>query len=332
MSSLWLAPLHGVTNRLFRKAFFAHFGGFSATLGPFILALERGAAASGHFKDYLPRDEGPVPLVPQLLGNDGAAFAATARLLAEGGYGEVNWNLGCPFPMVARKFRGSGLLPYPDRIRSFLDLACARSPIPVSVKTRLGRTSPEELAALIPVLNEYPLARVIIHPRLGVQMYRGTVDLEAFAAAAPEVRAEVVYNGDIFRPEDHRRLRERFPGVGAWMLGRGALRDPTLAGRISAADGAGTETDGPDAVAAGTRGARMDRLCAFHDELYAAYRGSLSSPAHLLDKMKEVWRYLSWSFPERERTIAAVRRARTPQVYERTVSDLFAGRGTGRCP
>ncbi len=112
-------------------------------------------------------------------------------MLADAGYGEVDWNLGCPYPMVAGKKRGSGLLPYPEAIGEFLDRVCPRLGIGLSVKMRLGRYDARESAALAPVLNAYPLRKVTVHPRIGVQLYGGSVDLEGFAALAGSLRHPV---------------------------------------------------------------------------------------------------------------------------------------------
>jgi tRNA-dihydrouridine synthase len=134
--------------------------------------------------------------------------------------------------MVADKRRGSGLLPYPQAVDGFLDRVCSRLGIGLSVKMRLGRFDPREGEALAPVLNAYPLKKVIVHPRLGVQMYSGTVDLDGFSVLSGALRHPVGYNGDIKTEADFRKLSARFPGVAEWMIGRGALCDPFLPARI----------------------------------------------------------------------------------------------------
>ena len=131
MPSLCFAPLHGITNRVFRQAYFRHFPGFKEAMAPFIQSVRAGSKVATHFKDLLPGYDHALPLVPQILGNDASGFVDTAVVLADLGYREVNWNLGCPYPMVTGKGRGSGLLPQPERVDAFLDQVCARSPIPV---------------------------------------------------------------------------------------------------------------------------------------------------------------------------------------------------------
>ena len=305
---LSFAPLHGVTNRVFRAAYFAHFSGFDEAFAPFILAVPTARMKGSHFKDFIPDPRLGVPLVPQLLGADPAGFLDCARAIADMGYGEVNWNLGCPYPMVAKKGRGSGLLPHPDRVDRFLDAVCPRLPLELSVKLRLGRADAAEILALMPVLNRYPLKRVIIHPRLGVQMYKGSVDIEGFSRAAAISAHPVGYNGDIADINTFRNLVARFPKVSEWMLGRGALWDPFLPAQIK---GLPLHDD------------RVETLRAFHDDLFASYRAVLCGPAHALDKMKEVWSYLGHSFPQARRELDGIARAKSIDDYSRAVQALF---------
>ncbi len=364
---LQLAPLHGVTNRHYRAAWFSRFGGFDSAMAPFILAVPGSAEKKNHFKDVLPPPStgeparqggfppvspGEPPLIPQILGNDPKSFADTARVLASAGYAEANWNLGCPYPMVAKKFRGSGLLPHPDRIDRFLDAVFREPGMPaLSAKIRLGRADPGEWRAFMPVLNRYPLASVAIHGRIGTQMYRGDVDTASLAEAAAACAHPVVYNGDIFDADSFRAAVRAVPAAAGWMLGRGALRDPFLPRRIrhecpdafvapgdprsrAAGDAAGDPAarglpEYPGNLPPGPppeRGsaAWLEALAGFHDDLYARYRSVLFGPAHALDKMKEVWTYLGYSFPEAKRELAALARTTGFDGYRAAVDAVFA--------
>jgi tRNA-dihydrouridine synthase len=304
-----LAPLHGVTNRPFRDAYFDRFSGFDSAVAPFIVPVRGGTANARALQDVLPRDGDRVRLVPQLLCNDPEDFTDMAAVLADAGYDEVNWNLGCPYPMVADKRRGSGLLPYPQAVDGFLDRVCSRLGIGLSVKMRLGRFDPREGEALAPVLNAYPLKKVIVHPRLGVQMYSGTVDLDGFSVLSGALRHPVGYNGDIKTEADFRKLSARFPGVAEWMIGRGALCDPFLPARIKGLP----LSDMP-----------LAELRAFHDDLYRAYRELLSGPRHVLDKMKEVWSYLGSSLPEPEKAFKKISKSKSLEAYAAAVSAAFS--------
>lgn len=60
-------------------------------------------------------------------------------LFIEKGYQEADINLGCPFPMLARRHNGCGMLPYPEEVKALLSEAIDRHPdIRFSVKLRLG--------------------------------------------------------------------------------------------------------------------------------------------------------------------------------------------------
>jgi tRNA-dihydrouridine synthase len=302
------APLHGVTNRIFRRAFFSHFTGFDAAMAPFIGTLKTIPDRNRHFRDLLPENNTGLTIIPQLLGNEPEDFVVTGQILADLGYTEVNWNLGCPYARVAKKRRGSGLLPHPGLIRRVLETACSRLPIQVSVKLRLGRTDPAEIFDLLPIFNDLPLKRIILHPRTGIQMYDGAVDLGGFAAAAGLSRHPVMYNGDITSLAAFKSLQGRFPAISEWMIGRWAISNPLLIGQIR---GEAPESD------------PLGRVRAFHDELQARYAEVLSGPGHLMDKMKELWRYLDVSFPENPREILGIARAKTLEEYIHAAGTLL---------
>jgi tRNA-dihydrouridine synthase len=284
-------------------------------MAPFILAVQGSRVTDPHYKDLVPERNAKVPLVPQLLGNDAAVFVATAAVLARMGYTEVNWNLGCPYPMVTNKRRGAGLLPHPGLIEAFLEHACADSPIPISVKLRLGLKDPREILDIIPILNRFPLRRVIIHPRIGSQMYGGTVDLEGFAAASSLSFHELVYNGDIADVPTFERLRSRFHRISGWMIGRAAVSNPFLPGLIKGG------ALPPDPVAP---------IKAFHDELYFEYREALDGQRHVLDKMKELWTYLGQSFPGAGETLKKIAKSTGFPGYETAVRQVFSECGYRR--
>ena len=104
--------------------------------------------------------------------------------------------------------------------------------IKFSVKCRLGYFNPEEIDAIIPVFNKYPLSELIIHPRIGKQLYKGEADVERFRALVPSINAPLVYNGDIVSVESFNRISNAVQPVNQFMLGRGILAHPFLAEQI----------------------------------------------------------------------------------------------------
>jgi len=163
---IYMAPLRGITDTLFRGMYCKHFQGIDAAIAPFINPQRKSGLTEKLLADVSDRDD-DFHLIPQLLNTDGDDFLALARRLHEMGYTEINWNLGCPVPMVAKKRRGSGLLPFPEQIIDLLDYIVPRLKQKLSLKMRLGYHDFQESLTLLPLLDPYPLSEIIVHTRLG---------------------------------------------------------------------------------------------------------------------------------------------------------------------
>lgn len=231
-----LAPMQGLTEVMFRRVYEECFPGvFSYAMSPF-LSLTHGNLAEAWKKidDVLPEaNAGSMPVVPQILGKETHEFIELGNRLYDLGYTEINWNMGCPMRKVTGKQRGSGILPHPELVESILDEVVPQLKPRLSVKLRLGLRSKDEIFALIPILNRYPLASVTVHPRLGRQQYNGVPDLDTFGMVLPQIEHPVIYNGDICTSADAARIKKRFPQIADIMIGRGVLYRPTLPLEIS---------------------------------------------------------------------------------------------------
>ncbi|MBL4904004.1 MAG: tRNA-dihydrouridine synthase family protein [Desulfocapsa sp.] len=306
-AKLVLAPIRGITDCHFRSLFQKYFPGFDSAIAPFINPQRSSSFNPKQLKDLLPESNRMLPVVPQLLHTDAQDFLFLAHRLEELGYKEVNWNLGCPAPMVTIKRRGSGLLPFPEQIFSFLDQVIPKLSIDLSIKTRLGYEKKDELLSLLPGLDDYPITEIIIHGRIGKQLYRGESDPEAFGQCLEYSKHSIAYNGDIDSVEKFRDLQIQFPKVHKWMLGRGVLSNPFLAGEIK-----GLQTDN-----------KLEQLENFHRELYDRYRALLSGSSHLLGRMKQLWAYLSFFFPPQHKSWKKIKKCRTEAQYQQIVNDFF---------
>lgn len=227
-----LAPMQGLTEVLFRRVYeecFPH--AIKLAVAPFI-ALTRNLRFSydnAQIRDVLPENNaGSIPVIPQVLGKEPVEFVLLANKLADLGYNEVNWNMGCPMRAIAAKHRGCGLMPYPDEVRSILEQVIPQLHCRLSVKLRLGLKDKDEIFSMVPVLNDFPIACVAIHPRLGRQQYTGVPDLDTFGQVLPLLKHPVIYNGDICTVADVDNIYQRFPQVADIMVGRGVLYHPTL--------------------------------------------------------------------------------------------------------
>ena len=307
---LYLAPLRGVTDVIYRNTYAKYFDGIDLAVAPFITTHAGRRIKPAHVRDLRPEDNRYMPVIPQVLTKSAEDFITLADHLFDMGYGVINLNCGCPFPQVANKGRGSGLLCDPDSLDRLLDTILSRISNRLSIKTRLGRHDAAEIHTVLPIFNRYPLESVIVHPRTGSQMYSGTPDLTAFAWCLASCRHPVVYNGDITDLKGFQALEQRFEGVAGWMIGPGLLANPFLPGRLKN-DQAADEIQ------------KTNRFRRFHDTLFERYRDRLSGPRHLLDRMKGLWKYFAQGFQDSETTRKRIHKARTIEQYQAAVTAFW---------
>ena len=206
------APLEGLTDTVYRRTHHAHFGGVSKYYIPFVSPTQHHVFTPKEMRAIGPEYNAGIPTVPQIIAKDAEHFLWAAGEMAAMGYEEVNLNIGCPSGTVTAKGKGSGMLRDLYALDAFLNEVCAKSPINVSVKTRIGFESPDEWSEILDVLVDYPLKEIIIHPRTRSGFYKaGTLHLDAFRMAA-ERKLPLVYNGDIFSAADAAADAER-PGL-----------------------------------------------------------------------------------------------------------------------
>ena len=222
------------------------------------------------------------------------------------GYQTVNLNLGCPSGTVVAKGKGSGMLADPSALDAFLDAVFSRAPCAVSVKTRLGLSDPEEFGPLLEIYNHYPLAELIVHPRVQKDGYRHPVRLEAFAPILAASRHPVCFNGGLVTTQDCRDLVDRFSGICGVMIGQGLVANPALVRQIRGGPGADRET-----------------LRAFHEALFGGYSQLFGSAHNAMMRMKELWAYLIRLFRDSGPYAKRLRKARDPQTFSQAVDAVF---------
>lgn len=304
-----LAPMEGITGYVFRRVHAECFGALDRYYTPFVPPPRVGSTFGGkNFKEIDPANNEGLNVVPQLLTKNADEFVWAAQLLAEMGYTEVNLNLGCPSGTVVAKGRGSGLLRDPDALEAFLRDICERSPLPVSVKTRLGLEDDAEYARILAVYRSLPLAELIVHPRVQKDRYQGSPRWGPYGATLAAAPFPVAYNGDVFDTADRDELLAAFPATRHVMLGRGLLANPALARMMAG---------GPPA----TRG-ELER---FHDALFHAYEEVIGGNA--VFRMKEWWFYAKCAFADPLVVHRAVRKVRRAGEYEDAVRTIFSGMG-----
>ena len=196
-----LAPLRGVTIRCFRLTFAREIAdaGFDEAVTPFVSAMPGVDPMADRELRGGPEME-PVGLrvTPQFIGKDPSALRRCLERTKDAGYSTADLNCGCPFPMVRNKGRGSGMLRTPDVLRRMLEVGCeTMGDGNFSVKARIGVDRPDELLALMPLFNEFPLRFLTVHARTARQMYDGAVDAAALAEVQAVAKMPIVANGDL---------------------------------------------------------------------------------------------------------------------------------------
>ncbi|AYF53503.1 tRNA-dihydrouridine synthase family protein [Clostridium botulinum] len=302
----YLAPMEGITGYIYRNAYEKFFGNVDKYFTPFIVTNKNIGFKAKELRDVLPENNEVKNIVPQILTNDSERFINIARKLQELGYNEINLNLGCPSGTVVSKYRGSGFLAKREELDRFLDEIFKIDNMKISIKTRIGKDSPEEFYELIKIFNKYPLEELIIHPRTREDFYKNKPNLDVFKDALSLSVNPICYNGDIFTATDYKKLIETFKEVETVMIGRGILANPGLINEIK-------------------EDKTLDKkvLKEFHDEVLNNYRELFNEDRNAMFRMKELWGYMIYIFSDNKKYAKKIRKAQNLRDYNQAVSSLF---------
>jgi len=309
-TKLYFAPFQGITGAVYREIYSQYFPWIDKLFTPFFTSIHKQKSLEKKGEELTNIKHNGIPVVPQILSKDADEIIRFAGFCKERGFKEVNWNLGCPYPRVANKKRGSGMLPYPEMVNEILEKVIPVVEINFSVKCRLGYHSPDEIFKLIPVFNHRNIHELTIHARIGKQLYKGEVHLDHFEKALSMAEVQVIYNGDIFTGNDFQKLSKRFHGISSWMIGRGLLIDPFLPGYIKGVDLPGDQE-------------RKAVIKHFVEDLYIAHRKSKNDNLHSISVMKELWSHLAYSFSNPQKAFNSIKKTRSFDAYEDGVNFVF---------
>ena len=302
----YFAPMEGITTYNYRNAHHKLFPGIDKYFTPFLAPGKTKLFTSREKNDILPEHNEGLPVVPQILTNKAEDFLKVAAVLKDYGYTELNLNLGCPSGTVVSKGKGSGFLAYPKELNEFLQSIFESYTGKLSIKTRIGKTSPEEFDALLDIFNQYPLEELIIHPRVQQDFYKNIPNHQVFDKALRNSKNPVCYNGDLFTQSDYDSF---ISGVGKelpLMFGRGLIANPALVSQLM-----GGESLSESAF----RG--------FHDTIYEGYMEIMSGERDVLFKMKELWYYMIHLFTNSEKYGKKIKKAQSGREYLEVVASLL---------
>lgn len=277
MSDIFFAPLQGYTDDVYRRVHYKIIGGVKNYYTPFV-RVEVGAVRSKDQRDIAPENNSGVPVVPQIIFNSRKEFEYLTDRVKSLGYKEIDLNMGCPFPLQARHGRGCGILAHPDIVSDIIEGIKEHNDTIFSVKMRLGRDNSSECDKIIELLNNVQLKHITLHPRTGIQQYKGTVDYDAFERIYTQSRNPIIYNGDIVTLEDIRRIENKYPQIKGIMLGRALLGAPSLAVEY-ANDKQWSNSE------------RIALMLKMHNALMTEYSRILKGDTQMLNKMRTFWEY-----------------------------------------
>ena len=308
--TLLSSPLQGFTDFRFRNAFHKYFGGIDTFYAPYIRLNGKMVIKNSYQKDLQPENNTTLGVIPQVMTGDADEFLFVIKYIQSLGYKELNWNLGCPYPMVTKQGMGSGLICNPEKIDHILKRAHEETDVVVSMKMRMGYENAEEILEVFPILDSYPLKNIAIHARIGKQLYKGGVDLESFQRCVESTKHKLYYNGDITTVAKFTEMQERFPTIDHFMMGRGLIADPFLPSMIK-----NNTTEYPKD--------RWKIFSEFHDTIYQQYDEALSGPTPIKMKMQGFWEYFSQSTSNPHKAFKKIKKANNPRAYQQAVREIL---------
>lgn len=231
---LFLAPMAGVTNTVFRRICRAE--GAEILTSEFVSAdgiLHRNQRT----REFLEFDPSERPFGVQLFGSEPDHLARAAIEVMEWVEPDfLDLNFGCPVNKVVCRCGGSALLrdlPLLETVARAVVQAIA--PRPVTAKIRIGWDA-RSINAIETArcLENAGISRLAVHGRTKEQGYSGEADWEVIASVVQSVQLPVIGNGDISSVEDARKRVDQ-SGVAGLMIGRAAMNRPWLFRQIQAA-------------------------------------------------------------------------------------------------
>ena len=263
------APLQGITQYTWRNAHNAIFGGIDFFHSPF-MRVEHGEIRNRDIADVIPENN-TTSLVPQVIACNANEVAMLVNKLQDLGYDQIELNLGCPHIPLAKRHKGSGMLAFPDEIEQLCLYLSINTTSRYSVKMRLGWDNPTQWEDAIKALAPLSPQRITIHPRIGIQQYKGELYLDQFEALISECHYPIIYNGELKSLESVKLITNKYHNIAGIMIGRGLIANPAmLTPKLATAE----------------------NYHRFHDEFFRSTSERITGGEHqVLAHMKAFWEY-----------------------------------------
>ncbi|MDD3254166.1 MAG: tRNA dihydrouridine synthase DusB [Lachnospiraceae bacterium] len=256
-NNLILAPMAGVTDQCFRILCREQGCGLLCTemvSAKAILYRNRNTKA---LLEVAPEER---PIAVQLFGSDPEIVSDMAHQIEDGPYDLIDLNMGCPVPKVVNNGEGSALMKNPKLVERLLSSIVKKVKKPVTVKFRKGfNETCVNAVEIAKIAESCGVSAVAVHGRTREQFYSGKADWDIIRQVKEAVSIPVIGNGDIFTPQDAKRMLEE-TGCDGLMIARGARGNPWIFKRINHYLETGEVLPVPDAHEVGQMMLRHARL------------------------------------------------------------------------
>lgn len=276
-NNLILAPMAGVTDLPFRV--------LCKEQGCGLLYTEMVSAKAILYKnrntqELMKIDPKERPVAIQLFGSDPEIVSDIAHQIEDGPYDFIDINMGCPVPKIVNNGEGSALMKNPKLVEEILSSMVKKVKKPVTVKFRKGFNDDSINAVEIAKIAEScGVAAVAVHGRTREQFYSGKADWDIIRQVKEAVQIPVIGNGDIFTPQDAKRMMDE-TGCDGLMIARGARGNPWLFARTNHYLDTGELLPEPDAD-------EIARMILRHAEMQVEMKGEENG-------MKEMRKHIAW--------------------------------------
>lgn len=307
---LLLAPLQTYTDHHYRNAFHQVYSGIDQFYAPYLRLNNDGTIKEGPKNDILLKNNPYFKITPQLMCCSVDDFFILHDYIFSLGYEEVNWNMGCPYPMVTNRNLGAGILNKPDDLKRLLDEIYPRLKLKLGIKMRMGMEDTKEILQLLPLLNEYPLTEIIIHARNAKQLYTGECDIEVFKQCIDQTKHSIAYNGDIKSLERFEELQLELPSINRWMIGRSGVSNPAIFEEIKS----GNLVDAIE---------YRKKLIAFSSHIQRSCLNSNTDTGFALSRMKSYWEGFCEELSEGKQLYRKLKKTKTLDEFNKLLGSII---------
>jgi nifR3 family TIM-barrel protein len=219
-----LAPLAGITNHVFRLVCRQQGAALAFTEMVSVNGMVREGEKTLALLASSPQD---CPLGAQIFGDSADLLAQAARMV-EGHADLLDINMGCPVRKVVGTGAGSALLKDTARIAEIIRTVRKATKLPLTIKIRSGWNCGDDTWLEVGRIAESEGCDAItLHPRSRTQMFNGQANWQQIAHLKQVVQIPVIGSGDLFSPDDCRRMLSE-TGCDGLMVARGALGNPWI--------------------------------------------------------------------------------------------------------